>query len=375
MEVTRGVRGAVCSLCRSSRRAMRPRESQFRSSRHIITTERYESTTSSTISAAPEINFDDGVSKKSPSSIILKRLRIVPASASYFSGKPTFTDDFLHLQAILRKYQTLPIVESGHAPRVAWKTLSQYNVGAQEPIRASKFHAILKLLQRLNYIHPALMPEEVTEAMQKFKRDVNPFANLPKPRTVDQYGKGFGLGRRKTSTARAWLIEGDGQVLINGKTLPQMFGRLHDRESAIWALKATNRIDKYNLWALVEGGGVTGQAEALTLAVGKALMVHEPLLKPALRRGMCHSRFYLLNLSELSGSRRGQHAEIIFPHSNTDNTDMHISFSYTFPPFRQHSKANIILLVAGCVTRDPRKVERKKPGHLKARKMPTWVKR
>ena len=80
-------------------------------------------------------------------------------------------------------------------------------------------------------------------------------------------------------------MEGTGEVLVNGKTLAEAFGKVHDRESAIWALKATERVDKYNVWALVEGGGTTGQAEALTLAIAKALLAHEPLLKPALRRG------------------------------------------------------------------------------------------
>ena len=44
-------------------------------------------------------------------------------------------------------------------------------------------------------------------------------------------------------------------------------------------------MDKYNVWALVKGGGTTGQAEAVTLGAAKALMVFEPALKPALRRG------------------------------------------------------------------------------------------
>lgn len=102
--------------------------------------------------------------------------------------------------------------------------------------------------------------------------------------------------------------------MINGKSIVQAFPRLHDRESAIWPLKVSQRIDKYNVFALVAGGGVTGQAEAVTLGLARALLVHEPALKPVLRR-------------------------------------------------------------AGCVTRDPRAVERKKPGRLKARKKPTWVKR
>jgi len=82
-----------------------------------------------------------------------------------------------------------------------------------------------------------------------------------------------------------WLVEGEGEVLINGRPLNEAFGRIHDRESAIWALKQTERMGKYNIFALVSGGGTTGQAEAMALGVAKALMVHEPMLKPALRRG------------------------------------------------------------------------------------------
>lgn len=244
----------------------------------------------------------------------LARLRIVPASASYFTGKPDFTDDLLQLESLLRKYQTLPVLPPGQAPRIAWKTLSQYKVTNGEPVKAARYNKITQLLQRLNYIHRSLMPGEVETALQRYMRDVQPFENKPKPGIVDKWGRARAVGRRKSSHAWVYLVEGEGEVMINGQSLSQAFGRIHDRESAIWALKATDRIDKYNIWAVVKGGGCTGQAEALTLAVGKALLVHEPALKPALRR-------------------------------------------------------------AGCVTRDPRRVERKKPGKLKARKMPAWVKR
>ena len=129
------------------------------------------------------------------------------------------------------------------------------------------------------------MPSDVKNALNIFKKDINPYQNIPKQIPIDGLGRAIGAGRRKSSTAQAWVVEGTGEVLVNGKTLVEAFGRIHDRESAIWALKATDRIDKYNVWALVKGGGTTGQAEALTLAVGKALIAHEPALKPALRRG------------------------------------------------------------------------------------------
>ena len=121
--------------------------------------------------------------------------------------------------------------------------------------------------------------------MEQFRRPGSAELQKPKVQKLDDYGRAKGIGRRKDSSARVYLVEGTGEVLINGKSIVQAFPRLHDRESALWALKATQRMDKYNVWALVEGGGVTGQAESITLALARALLVHEPALKPALRRG------------------------------------------------------------------------------------------
>lgn len=232
--------------------------------------------------AAPPIDFSSQDNLPPPN---VHNARVVPASPSYFSGRPDFTDNLLNLQALLRKYQTLPTVAPGQAPRVAWRTVSQYRLLVGEPVRASKYHQVVEILKRLNQIHPAVMPQELHEAMQIYKRDVNPYAVAKRPSVVDEDGRAVGIGRRKSSSAKVYLVPGEGEVLVNGKTINNIFGRIHDRESALWALKATNRMDKYNVWALVSGGGTTGQAEALTLGTAKALMVHEPDLKPVLRRG------------------------------------------------------------------------------------------
>lgn len=263
--------------------------------------------------AAPEIDFKTFGQKEDMGSTLVSA-RIVPESPSYFTGVPNYVDSLLRLQALLRKYETLPVVKPGQAQRIAWQTLVEYRNSVGEQIKTSKYQKILAILNRLNHIHPDIKTPDIKATLEAHRRAIDPFANKAKPITIDKFGRAVGAGRRKTSTARAWVVEGNGEVIINGKSLVDAFSRVHDRESAIWALKATERLDKYNVWALSEGGGTTGQAEALTLAVAKALLAHEPLLKPALRR-------------------------------------------------------------AGCITRDPRVVERKKPGHTKARKMPAWVRR
>jgi small subunit ribosomal protein S9 len=216
---------------------------------------------------------------------LLRRVRIVPASPSYFTATPKYTDDFLHLSTLVRRYQLLPVLPPSQHPRVAWKPLLQYKTEIAEPIRQKPFSMLLLLLKRLNSIHPSLMPDEVKEALEKFKRDVQPHLNQPKPIMINEYGVAKGVGRRKSSSAVVCLVEGEGEVLINGRKLTEYFGRLHDRESAVWPLKVTGRLDKYNVWALAKGGGTTGQAEAITLGLAKALMAHEPDLKPALRQG------------------------------------------------------------------------------------------
>lgn len=268
------------------------------------------------IQAAAEIKFKEQEEKDAvdPGALPNINVRVVPESPSYFTGSPTFTDNLLRLRDVLRKYSTIPMCKPGEQPRVAWRTIVEYRNMVGEAVPNAKYHKVVEILHRLNMINPALMPKQVEAAISPYKRDINPFANKAKPIEVDRHGRARGLGRRKASTARAWVVEGTGEVRINGKPLTEAFARVHDRESVIWALKVTDRMDKYNVWGRCEGGGTTGQAESLALAVSKALITHEPLLKPALRR-------------------------------------------------------------AGVVTRDPRRVERKKPGHLKARKMPQWVKR
>ncbi|KAI1662955.1 37S ribosomal protein S9 [Daldinia decipiens] len=246
--------------------------------------------------------------------IDVAHVRPMPLSPSYFSRHTQFNDSFVLIQDLSRKYGRLPFLPPGQAPRVAWKTKEQYRLAVGEAVKARDYAACIGLAKRLNQIHPDLMPEEVQQGLRPFKRDINFYLNRAKVIPIDRFGRSHGVGRRKSSVARAWLVQGTGEVLVNGKTLNDAFGRVHDRESALWGLKVMDRMDKYNVWALVEGGGTTGQAEALAMAVSKALAVHEPALKTPLKK-------------------------------------------------------------AGCLTRDPRVVERKKPGHVKARKMPAWVKR
>lgn len=225
--------------------------------------------------------------------------RLVPESRSYFSVQPNFMDSLVSLDQLLERYKDLPLSAPGDTPRTAWISVQDYRGMVNEKVKNTRYQQLIRILKRLNQIHPLYMPSQVAEAIEVFKRDITPEAPSTRISPIDHLGRTLGVGRRKTATGRAWLVEGTGEVLVNGKTLAEAFGRIHDRETVLWPLKSTGRIDKYNIWCRVEGGGTTGQAEALTLAVAKALMGHEPALKPALRRGEFDSSYSFLNCYEI----------------------------------------------------------------------------
>lgn len=211
--------------------------------------------------------------------------RRVPATPSYFSREPQFNDLVVRLTKLLTRYHQLPTVQARDIQHRPWTKLVDIRAQLGEQIKASHYARALRTARRLNMIEKSVRPAEVDVVLMEITRTIDPKANRPNTLTLDQWGRAVGVGKRKESTARAFVVEGTGEVLVNGKTLNHAFGRVHDRESALWALTSTQRLDKYNIWALVEGGGTTGQAEAMTLAVAKALVAHEPGLRPTLRKG------------------------------------------------------------------------------------------
>jgi small subunit ribosomal protein S9 len=81
----------------------------------------------------------------------------------------------------------------------------------------------------------------------------------------------LGTGRRKTAVARVRLIEGNGQITINGRTLEQYFTEEKDRAAVTGPLNSTEMRGRLDVSVLVQGGGFTGQAGAISLGVARAL--------------------------------------------------------------------------------------------------------
>ena len=93
-----------------------------------------------------------------------------------------------------------------------------------------------------------------------------------------------GTGKRKTSIARVILRPGDGATWINGRTVEDYFPRATHRSALMAPLKVAGAEGTYDLRVRVEGGGPTGQAEAIRHGIARALVEADPELRTVLKR-------------------------------------------------------------------------------------------
>jgi small subunit ribosomal protein S9 len=92
-------------------------------------------------------------------------------------------------------------------------------------------------------------------------------------------------GRRKNATARVRLVPGQGLWSINGREVLEYFRREVLRMVIEQPMKTTETLGKFNVTANIRGGGLTGQAEALRLGIARALLKWNEELRPDLRGG------------------------------------------------------------------------------------------
>jgi len=91
------------------------------------------------------------------------------------------------------------------------------------------------------------------------------------------------IGRRKTSVARVILKSGNGKVTVNGKEFEKAFPLLVSREDITKPFDLTETKGKYDVFVNVNGGGSTGQAQAVRLGIARALIDMNPEFRPSLK--------------------------------------------------------------------------------------------
>ena len=111
------------------------------------------------------------------------------------------------------------------------------------------------------------------------------------PPTIDSDGRAYAYASRKTAKAQAWMIRGNGQIYVNGVILGDYFKTSTQRDAVIKSLVVGDALERYNVWALAKGGGLSGQAGAVQVAISRALAVHEPQLAEAFKQSMSIIKF------------------------------------------------------------------------------------
>ncbi len=109
-------------------------------------------------------------------------------------------------------------------------------------------------------------------------------AVLPEPE-IDAQGRSYATGKRKDAIARDWIKPGPGRITVNGRDLETYFARAVLRMVIGQPFSAADRVDQYDVWCTVKGGGLSGQAGAVRHGISKALLRFEPGLRPVLKRG------------------------------------------------------------------------------------------
>ena len=94
----------------------------------------------------------------------------------------------------------------------------------------------------------------------------------------------YATGRRKRSIAKVWVKKGSGNIHVNGKKMIDYFHKANLQTAIFRPLTIVKRENEYDVRCSVKGGGLTGQAGAIIHGLARAIVLHEPDLKPTLKK-------------------------------------------------------------------------------------------
>ncbi|KAJ7072144.1 SSU ribosomal protein S9P [Mycena amicta] len=297
-----------------------------------------------------------------------------PTSPSFYSGRAAFYDQLSqiesaveHTRSALKMLQLLPLPSFARQAlpvrHAIWKSAREITADLGVPMSSSRYRMLTRQLGQLNEYLRIATAAGCEDLASRTRMLLNIFESptkeahltrgMRKTLYTDQLGRSYTFGKRKTSTARVWMVPvaiqpqeleivdlekiqsldeaaalltsqperfnetqvvPSSSILVNNIPLGEFFSVPADRERVVRPLKIAGLLSAYNVFTLVRGGGTTGQSGALAHGIAKGLVVHKPYLETLMRR-------------------------------------------------------------TKLLRRDPRMVERKKPGRAKARKGYTWVKR
>lgn len=290
------------------------------------------------------------------------RVKQKPESPTFFTGRAGFYDsiDSLenaihHSQRALKNLHLLPLPafakEALPPLPTVWKSKEDMSSLLSAKLTTSRYRRVTSLLSQLHDHRRVAdvggyseLSTGLSTILEIFERD-NKAAVLARgirnPVKFDEYGRSYTLGKRKESAARVWVIPVKQQaapkpteaqttsdfgtvdpisispdkptapvttteILINGMPLSKYFPLPADRERIVRPLKLTGLLGAYNVFAIVRGGGSTGQSGAVAHGIANGLAAHVPDVELILRRcaylpcHICSSCFLTVTTAKLS---------------------------------------------------------------------------
>lgn len=269
------------------------------------------------------------------------RVKTKPESPTFFTGRAGYYDsiDSLenaihHSQRALKNLHLLPLPafakEALPPLPTVWRSKEDMSGLLSAKLTTSRYRRVTNLLTQLND-HRRIaevggyseLSSGLSTILEMFERD-NKAAVLArgvrKPVKFDEYGRSYTLGKRKESAARVWIIPAKQraapklaetqdtssnfgtvdpisiapgkpatpvtatEILINGMSLSTYFPLPADRERVVRPFKLTGLLGAYNVFAIVRGGGTTGQSGAVAHGIAKGLAAQVPEVELMLRR-------------------------------------------------------------------------------------------
>ncbi len=140
----------------------------------------------------------------------------------------------------------------------------------------------------MNMADEARSLEDLKSALQDAGSEIVPEAPeeqvLAEPK-IDEFGRAYATGRRKDATARVWIKPGSGKIIVNGREQEVYFARPVLRMLIAQPFETAERVDAFDVYCTVKGGGLSGQAGAVRHGISRALTYFEPSLRGVLKAG------------------------------------------------------------------------------------------
>ena len=265
------------------------------------------------------------------------RQKPAPESPSFYTARPVYYDQVASLEkalattrASLKNLHLLPLPDFARhslpSLHSLWKTQAEMSEDFQDKLSTARYRRVTKFLNQLNDYHriaetaghPTLANgiRNIVSLFEAGNKDARQARGKRKKVLLDEYGRSYTVGKRKTSSARVWMIPIQepeqkaaptsieslldledvvsrkpivvpATILVNNIPLNEYFPIPADRERITRPLRAAGALGGYNIFALVRGGGTTGQSDALRVGIARGLIAHNPALERPFQKCEC----------------------------------------------------------------------------------------